>query len=297
MTETNRMVGRDLVTGRITRSLEFLPWSESAFPEFDRSDRVKFKFQHDRVGRHLTCPFTFSPDGRLFAVGVLPAEIRIYEWAGFGHRFTLTGHSGAVRSLAFSPDGRFLASGSDDTTVKVWDLSKSWRVASPKVSSTGESLWTRLIGTETGAAWEAMRELATRPDVGVALAKEHLKPAPLLTVAKADIPALIEQLNADTFFERERAEKGLRQLGPTATAQLHEALKKPVSLEMKRRVEQLIEEAGRLDPRFPAQSRIIEVLERIGSPAARTVLQALSEGAPEHRQTIEAHAALRRIKS
>jgi len=33
---------------------------------------------------------------------------------------SLNGHSGAVRSLAFSPDGKRLAAGSDDNTVDVW---------------------------------------------------------------------------------------------------------------------------------------------------------------------------------
>ena len=35
---------------------------------------------------------------------------------------TLTGHNGWVFSVAVSPDGKWIASGADDRTVKVWDI-------------------------------------------------------------------------------------------------------------------------------------------------------------------------------
>ena len=44
-------------------------------------------------------------------------------YGGWGHEqeCTLTGHSDFVRSVAYSPDGKHLVSGSNDNTVKVWD--------------------------------------------------------------------------------------------------------------------------------------------------------------------------------
>jgi len=38
---------------------------------------------------------------------------------------TLTGHSGDVLSVCFSPDGTMVCSGSSDKTLKLWSLSSS----------------------------------------------------------------------------------------------------------------------------------------------------------------------------
>jgi WD40 repeat protein/lysophospholipase L1-like esterase len=50
---------------------------------------------------------------------------------------TLTGHSYSVESVAFSPDGQTLASGSVDNTVKLWDVASRTEVATLSGHSSG----------------------------------------------------------------------------------------------------------------------------------------------------------------
>ena len=71
--------------------------------------------------------FAFSPDGALIAIGEIghggglyPRHVYVYETAT-GRKFhKLTGHEWQVNTVAFSPDGRQLASLSDDLIL--WDL-------------------------------------------------------------------------------------------------------------------------------------------------------------------------------
>jgi WD40 repeat protein len=80
----------------------------------------------------------FSPDGRILAVAAYPSRygaggqllppqddpgvIDLWDLASHRLLYRLTGDSGAIESLAFSPDGRLLASGSLDGTARLWNV-------------------------------------------------------------------------------------------------------------------------------------------------------------------------------
>ncbi|MBI1914623.1 MAG: sigma-70 family RNA polymerase sigma factor [Planctomycetes bacterium] len=70
-------------------------------------------------GGELSGCFALSPDGKsLVTVG---EAARLWEVATGKLRGPIRGHSDTVCAAAFSPDGRLLATGSQDTTVLIWD--------------------------------------------------------------------------------------------------------------------------------------------------------------------------------
>jgi WD40 repeat protein len=71
----------------------------------------------------------FSDDGKRFAIGTVGEPfttygVRVYDWGKRKALHTFIGHAGPVSTMRFSPDGKYLASGAEDTSVLVWDLSK-----------------------------------------------------------------------------------------------------------------------------------------------------------------------------
>jgi WD40 repeat protein len=90
-----------------------------------------------RLPGHTGQPrITFSPDGRTLAVGSgfwdrrdLPGTVRLWDVASHRLLGVLAGHRGAVMSVSYSPDGRILATGSNDATVRLWDVAARRSIA------------------------------------------------------------------------------------------------------------------------------------------------------------------------
>ena len=64
----------------------------------------------------------WSPDGQTLAVGEAHYDdIYLFNPNTGNRKQRLSGHSGDVRSVAFHPNGRILASGSEDNTIRIWE--------------------------------------------------------------------------------------------------------------------------------------------------------------------------------
>jgi WD40 repeat protein len=94
----------------------------------------------------------FSPDGKTIAAPSGSATsgnvIKLWDATTGRELLTLAGHTGWVMGLAFSPDGKSLASTSLDGTVKVWSLSPGDEMVT--VSGPGAGFGTRVAYNPNG---------------------------------------------------------------------------------------------------------------------------------------------------
>jgi hypothetical protein len=236
----------------------------------------------------------FSPDGRMLATGSYEGTVRLWEAATGGERHRFTGHVGYVNGLAFAPDGRTLAAASSEAPVYVWDiLGRLEPPAQPPTAAEMEQAWAALAGADAKEAFQALRRLVAAPGPAVAFLREKLPPA---TAADATrIRELVRQLDSPRFAERQQATLDLEKLADRAAAELRAALKDPGSLEVRQRLERLLDRVEAGTPESLRAARAVEALEHIATPAARAHLTALAGGPPGAALTDAAAVALKRL--
>lgn len=237
----------------------------------------------------------FSADGRLVAFGTGGPAVRVWDTLTGQEVTRLNGHRGSVSVLGVSPDGRSLVSGSVDTTAVGWTLDAVPRVDltrdMPLSAADVESLWAELAKPDSAAAHAATRKLLTDRSQTIALLADRLRPVP---AADADrIAKLIADLGG-SFDARRKATAELERLGELTVEPLKAALAKNPPLDLKQRIDKLIEKTGsqKLQGDRLREVRAVEVLELAATPEAKRVLGTLAGGAADARLTREAKAAL-----
>jgi RNA polymerase sigma factor (sigma-70 family) len=240
---------------------------------------------------------TFSPDGRLLALGGDDQAVHFYDTETGKWLRRLEGHQGEVKTLAFSPEGRRLASGSFDTTALIWDvtgLATKKRRPDPLPRKELEALGSTLAA-DAVKAYQAILTLETLPEQAVPLLAEHLRRRSAPDAER--IAGLVKQLDSEDFATRQRAAAELRKLGWTAEPALRKALEEKSSLEVRKRAKELLDEIFKTEPspQLLQDLRAVEVLERIGTSEAKKILQELANHTLVTRLTREAKASLDRL--
>ena len=238
-----------------------------------------------------------SADSRLLALTGQPGAIHVVDILTAKELTVLKGHRVAVNALAFAPHGKVLASASDDTTALLWDVTRIVRPApSAKAPSAGdlEKWWQALMDNDAGKAFAAMRDFAAAPKETVAWLNVHVKPSEPLDMKRTQ--ELIQQLDHEQFKVRDKAMGELGKLGELVVPVVDKVLADNPAPEPRRRLEELRAKLTGfvLSGERLRGFRAVELLERIGTPEAREVLETLAEGAPGALLTISARQALKR---
>ena len=245
----------------------------------------------------------WSPDGRLLASGSSGATtgddvVHVWEAASGTERFQLAGHRYAISATAFAPDGATLVSASRDGTALLWDLKALVQVLPDPgdLQVDGrEGYWADLADSDAARAFRAMRAFIRSPRRALPLLKERLQP--LVLASRKQLERWLEALDSGIFKEREDASEALALQAELADATLRVALMAKRPPESHRRLQQIVQQAkgGFLSPSLLRKLRSVEILESIGTPEARQVLEKMAAGTPEFLVTREAKAALARL--
>jgi len=237
-------------------------------------------------------------DGKTVA-GDQGDAIVLWEVSSGKERGRFTGHRARISTFAFSADNKLLATGSDDQTALVWDVTGicpdgHWQVLDARPEEI-ETLWNDLQAGDGAKAYRAVWKMIAAGRQTVPFLAKVMRPVPGVDAQR--LARLVPELNSEQFKVREQASKELRQLDDLAEPALRKSLAEKPPLEMRVRVEALLNKivTRPLSSNELGQLRAVEVLEWAGTLEARQLLEKLAQGAPGARLTKEANASLSRL--
>jgi WD40 repeat protein/beta-lactamase regulating signal transducer with metallopeptidase domain len=242
----------------------------------------------------------FSPDGGLLASRGPGNSVRVWDVAAAKEIGQFKGHEGPVTALAFAADGKTLATGSSDTTILTWNAAALKREPRPPVGDVDakqvDALWSNLAGDDAAKAFQSILALAAAPKQAVPFLRERLQAA--AAVDRKTLERLVNDLDSEKYAVRQKATEELHKLGDLAIPPLKKLIASQPTLETRRRAEILLDKliGGVLTPEQIRMVRAVEVLEKVGTPEARQIIETLAQGAPGALPTRQAQAVLERME-
>jgi hypothetical protein len=263
-----------------------------------RTGTVVRRFDMSHVNNGIPVA-ALSSDGKRVAVGEPTGRVTVWDVSTGETLAPFAGHDGPVTGAVFTADGKRLVTTAQDGTALVWEVpDKPHQLGPVENEVTGfDEAFRLLAATDPAQAQRGLDYLYRHPGDAVRQAGERVVvPA---SVGAAKIAQYVADLESDDFPTREAAVKALEKVGGEAATLLKEAREKSASAEVRKLAGQLL---GKIDspsvrPDDLLFLRVVEALEHLDTPEARAQLEKWAAGAPGHRLTVEAAAALARGKA
>jgi RNA polymerase sigma factor (sigma-70 family) len=311
---------------------------------------ISVALTQDELRRHRPVrAFAFVPDGSRFAAAIGADVLTLFDFSGRvlrrftatdpprplnfnAQRFGMQQKRHSVEALAFTPDGRWLVSGADDLSVKVWEAatgkliarfdghdSNVWQVVvapdgrsafsaggdgfvcqwdlTPKLYAGPrqklDDLWIAAAEPDPAFAVPAAWALITRSTESRAFVANKLPPC--VMPKREEVANWLAALDSQEFADREAATKALAAQGRLVEEHLRATLNTTKSLEVRRRAERLL--LG-LETAYTAEElralRLVQACELHRSKAAHALLERWAGGATGALLTEEANSAIAR---
>ena len=238
----------------------------------------------------------FSTDGRFLAASGNDSTIHLWDLHSGKESVPLGGFEGNAGALLFTADGRELAALDIKGNRLSWKVADIRRLHAARLPTLGESafaeLWTELAQTDAFRVYRAQRHLLADPKRAVALLGSQLKPVPpgdtdRLHQLAADLGSASAAVRRKATMEL-RTKHGEAALG--ALTQNANVRRNNFGMTFEQKLRDLYN-----TPERARDLKAVRVLEAIGTPEARQVLEKVSQGATGVRLTMEAKSSLERL--